>query len=484
MKTSLGIVMAVWIPTEERLKQLGNTLVQLHGEVGPDDCVCVMDECSPLRGQVVDLIKSLQKDFRCPLVCRTADIGGDFRTRHTAPWCLAASRNQGAAVIDDMSPLGVSGYAFLDSDCAPLTAWRGFIVDWLSTHRGVGFGRTVHAKHPGALAHDGEVVHAIGSLTLPGNVDEEPVQVTSLLCVADPVDPRLKAIAGLSDWARELPWFPLASLMEQGGGGNMCVSAGMFRDVGGFDEAYCGGFGWEETDLAVRVYQAGGIVHYISSASVLHQYHERGPAHWGDIQRNARLFRDRTGMFTGQRLPVVVNISDKVGPPSGQAGWDLGFNAGWSAGFGHGANAIRGKDPHISILDAESFLVLNEDARADWIRNSNVIRTDVGNPTLAECGALHTGIQVPRMVGLADRPVNWAKQFQDRTKHLTLGDVAEIMTWRGIEPLFEPALDNGSDLNVSVADYLDALDRRASLIVKVLEEEEEERKDIEEGGDS
>ena len=482
MKTSMGIVMSVWIPTEERLQQLASTLVQLSGEVGPEDMVCVMDECSPLRDKVADLIKSLQDSFQCALVCRTADIG-TLSTQHTAPWHLAASRNEGAAVIRDLMHGGVAGYVFLDSDCAPLMAWRGYMVDWLGTHRGIGFGRTVHAKHPDTPAHDGDVVEFIGEVTIPPGaetVNDLPPLVTTFECVVDPLDPRLKASGCLPNWARELPWFPMASLMEQGGGGNMCVSAGLFHDVGGFDEVYCGGFGWEETDLAVRIFQAGGVVHYISGASVVHQYHPRGPEHWGDIQRNARLFRNRTGMFTGQRLPgaefVKVDVSKGLVDVAG-------FDAGWVTGFMRGANAIRGQDPHINVIDAKAFMVLEEAEQMQFARHASRIDTSYllteqppgGLPLPLVSKLLDQAVDS----SIADRPVNWIKQFRSRFEHMTLADVSDIMTRSGVKPVFEPALDGGSDQSVSVIEYMDALNRRAELIVRVLKEAKVDEDDVE-----
>ena len=122
------------------------------------------------------------------------------------------------------------------------------------------------------------------------------------LFVGRPVDPRLVAAGQTDKGSRHVPR-PLACLFERGGGGNMGINAGLFRDMQ-FDEAFVGGFGWEETELAVRVYQAGGVVHYLPRARVVHQWHPRGKQHWGDLRRNAKLFRDRTGLFTGQKPDV------------------------------------------------------------------------------------------------------------------------------------------------------------------------------------
>ena len=184
------------------------------------------------------------------------------------PWRLASSRNYGVdtAVVDADNEL--DAYIFLDADCIPapwwLSAYREAVDNYIATA----------APYPG--------------LVLFGRTDHERVDGTVM------PDPRI------SDPHGDEP-FRAACLLERGGGGNMLVTRDIFEDIGGFDEAYDGGFGYEETDLAVRAYEAGAEVMYHPRAQVVHKYHPRDKDHFRNLDRNRQMFQARTRLFAGTR---------------------------------------------------------------------------------------------------------------------------------------------------------------------------------------
>jgi len=73
-----------------------------------------------------------------------------------------------------------------------------------------------------------------------------------------------------------------------GQGAAMVIPGEWFRDVGGFDEAYAI-WGCEETDLIMRASWDGLSVHWIPSASAIHQWHDRTwptPEQFRRVQQN------------------------------------------------------------------------------------------------------------------------------------------------------------------------------------------------------
>ena len=78
---------------------------------------------------------------------------------------------------------------------------------------------------------------------------------------------------------------------------NFAMHRRLFLKAGGLDERYTG-YGGEETDFARALAGHGARLHWIGGARAYHQHHPvmRPPLqHFGDIVRNARLFRDKWG---------------------------------------------------------------------------------------------------------------------------------------------------------------------------------------------
>lgn len=72
-----------------------------------------------------------------------------------------------------------------------------------------------------------------------------------------------------------------------------------FEKLGGFDESFTG-YGAEDTDFGFRARQAGLPLLFMGGAGAFHQYHDSFDPpfqHFGDIVRNAELFRDRWNMW-------------------------------------------------------------------------------------------------------------------------------------------------------------------------------------------
>lgn len=330
-RTGLGVVITTWMNTDTQVdylkRVLAGLMVRLNHVHG--DCICIVDECSPKRDELAHLIHGMQTDI--PIQGDTIPIDGYIDdTQHTRPWQLARSRNLGAAHCFAMNP-ALAGIVFLDADCVPIQDWDVAYRIWMATHQGMGFGCTYHQPRPydGVIRDGEEAIQA-----WQWNEGGPGRGAIDTLLVGQSIDPRLTASGISTGYTADHPWFPLASLFERGGGGNCIVTAGMLQSMGGFDEEYAGGFGYEETDLAVRVYQAGGSVHYITGAKVVHQWHPRSGDHFEGLTRNARRFRERTGMFTGQRPKADTGIQVHISPESmGPVNVDEAFQRGFAAGL-------------------------------------------------------------------------------------------------------------------------------------------------------
>ena len=78
---------------------------------------------------------------------------------------------------------------------------------------------------------------------------------------------------------------------------NFAMHRRLFLKVGGLDERYVG-YGGEETDFARGLAEQGARLHWCGGARAYHQHHAvmRPPLqHFGNIVRNARLFREKWG---------------------------------------------------------------------------------------------------------------------------------------------------------------------------------------------
>lgn len=252
-RPTLGIVIPVHIPPGDqvRLHALCCVLDEVASQIEERDGVVLA--AADDQWWFTHVVAFTEDEVRCRIVdCQQeGEVGRG--------WRLASQRNAGAEALPDRD-----GYVFLDADCLPTKGWLAAYRDSLEWKPGVVFGWTDHERADGGVGPDPRASHMRWR----------------------PFGPGLR---------REV------SLFERGGGGNMLVTAATFRDVGRFDEAYDGGFGWEETDYAVRAYQMGTEVLYCESARVTHLYHSRGRDHFANINRNRRLFASRTHLFAGAR---------------------------------------------------------------------------------------------------------------------------------------------------------------------------------------
>lgn|GEM_PF-6062162 len=250
---TLGIVIPVHILPEDRVRlhALCCVLDEVASQIKDEDSVVLA--AADDQWWLTHVVAFTKDDVRCRILdCRRDDEVG-------RGWRLASQRNAGVEALP-----GRDAYVFLDADCLPAKTWLSVYRDSLEWEPGVVFGRTDHEQANGTVERDPRSSHMRWR----------------------PFGPSLR---------RE------ACLFERGGGGNMMITAATFRDVGPFDEAYDGGFGWEETDYAVRAYQMGAEVLYCETAQVTHLYHPRGRDHFSNIERNRVLFTSRTKLFAGAR---------------------------------------------------------------------------------------------------------------------------------------------------------------------------------------
>jgi len=257
---SAGVIISVSIPLTlypQRLDYLKRVVDALLPQLQAEDRLVFVDDgsCKEVRDYLTFL--GADQPGQIGTLFRNSGDSPEGLSEDGRPWRLASSRNLGAEQV------GEHGfYAFLDADCVP-------VADWLDVYRatpavplgGISwlvFGQT---RHQGLTRGE-------------GTWD----------------DPRL---AGRSPGrsARRL-----VALFERGGGGNMAISNFAWEQTGGFDEDFDGGFGYEETELACRLFERGGEVWYVPTAEVLHLYHNRSKPHFHNIERNRRLFMQKTGL--------------------------------------------------------------------------------------------------------------------------------------------------------------------------------------------
>ena len=101
--------------------------------------------------------------------------------------------------------------------------------------------------------------------------------------------------------ARSFPEHGVASVAEPGLFWSLAfgMRAASFDRVGGFDEAFVG-YGAEDTDFSFRAVAAGLPLLFAGGMQAFHQHHpvfDPPLQHFGDIVRNARIFRQRHGLW-------------------------------------------------------------------------------------------------------------------------------------------------------------------------------------------
>jgi len=98
--------------------------------------------------------------------------------------------------------------------------------------------------------------------------------------------------------------FPAAGLREEHNAGLFWslifgIRRERFVELGGFDEAFTG-YGAEDTDFGFRAREAGLPLLFLGGTGAFHQYHDvidPPLQHLADIVRNARLFRQKWGIW-------------------------------------------------------------------------------------------------------------------------------------------------------------------------------------------
>lgn len=96
---------------------------------------------------------------------------------------------------------------------------------------------------------------------------------------------RCLGYSDLSNWEVNTPEF-----VSWVTGAFLAIRRDVFQQVGGFDEAYIGGY-WEDVDLNMRVKEAGFKVWYEPRTSFVHKVGTSGGS--PNFMRNAHIFRER-----------------------------------------------------------------------------------------------------------------------------------------------------------------------------------------------
>lgn len=256
----IGIIINTCIPQpllHPRFDYLQRTLPEVLEQLREDDSVVVVDDSS--CAEVCEYLRVMDGDYpQFQAIYRDPppSIDGPY------PWRLASSRNLGVETLGSRW-----AYVFLDADCLPCNGWLEAYRNDLKAAR--------YCRPFSEVVFFGRIDHQFtGDRVQP--------------------DPRVELMS-TARARRE------ASLFERGGGGNMLILRGIFEQIKGFDESYDGGFGYEETDFAVRAYHAGAEVLYCEAAQVLHLHHQRDKQHFHGLDRNRRMFQARTRLFAGGR---------------------------------------------------------------------------------------------------------------------------------------------------------------------------------------
>ncbi|MEO6999127.1 MAG: galactosyltransferase-related protein [Terracoccus sp.] len=186
---------------------------------------------------------------------------------------LAAARNVGADVAIRR---GCDLLVFLDVDCLVSTdALDRYERAW----------RRTRGRRGGPVLLSGPV-----SYLPPLPSGEGTYPTTGLASLARPHAARPAPRPGRLARADDLRLFWSLSF---------AVAAQQWDDIGGFSTGYRG-YGGEDTDFAMRVAAAGGVLFWVGGADAFHQHHEvESPPlrHLASIVRNANHFHERWGWF-------------------------------------------------------------------------------------------------------------------------------------------------------------------------------------------
>ncbi|RKQ93286.1 GT2 family glycosyltransferase [Solirubrobacter pauli] len=196
--------------------------------------------------------------------------------------------------------------------CRAVLGDRSDVIGVDATPAGLPLARARNAGAEHALEHGAELlvfldVDCIPSATLlPRYRDAAATTDAALLC--GPVGYLPPGADGdLHALAQPHPARPVPAEDELVPGGDhalfwtlsFAVTAGTWRRIGGFCEAYVG-YGGEDTDFGQLAARAGVELVWVGGAWAYHQHHEtQSPPvqHLADIVRNGGLFRDRWGWW-------------------------------------------------------------------------------------------------------------------------------------------------------------------------------------------
>ncbi|MDT8333748.1 glycosyltransferase [Roseomonas gilardii] len=238
--------------------------------------VSVLTLAKGRRTHLRNLLEGLARGTRLPEECILVDMDAapaplppfPFPLRHlhhpSRGLPLAEARNRAARAASQ--PVLV----FLDVDCIPAAG-------------------LVEALARDALAHDALICCEIRYLPADATPGDTGWEERSLLA------------RGLRHTVRHFPEGGIRPEPNTGLFWSLCfaVRRDTFLRLGGFDEAYAG-YGAEDTDFAFRAREAGVGLLFTASTLAFHQHHtvyDPPLQHFGDILRNALLFRERHGFW-------------------------------------------------------------------------------------------------------------------------------------------------------------------------------------------
>jgi hypothetical protein len=95
------------------------------------------------------------------------------------------------------------------------------------------------------------------------------------------------------------------------------MARSLFEGIGGFDEDYCGGIGWDDDDFSQRLYAFGACRLVLDDVVAVHQYHEKQyptdrPA-MQTMQVNRELFARKMADLRADRGLAVANQGRRWG---------------------------------------------------------------------------------------------------------------------------------------------------------------------------
>ena len=238
--------------------------------------VSVLTLAKGRRTHLRNLLEGLARGTRLPEECILVDMDAapaplpplPFPLRHlhhpSRGLPLAEARNRAARAASQ--PVLV----FLDVDCIPAAG-------------------LVEALAHDALAHDALICCEIRYLPADATPGDSGWEESGLLA------------HGLRHTVRYFPGGGIRPEPNTGLFWSLCfaVRRDTFLRLGGFDEAYAG-YGAEDTDFAFRAREAGVGLLFTASTLAFHQHHtvyDPPLQHFGDILRNASLFRERHGFW-------------------------------------------------------------------------------------------------------------------------------------------------------------------------------------------